>query len=155
MKPAAPITCLLRQSRALKTMILWRAEGVTWMHSVKKGFWKGLQYKQEYVCTVVSFEVAGLQHVTLLRKTYSQSVSQKIKTYVFPKLGIRLEFTKSPHHGQQQICFVTTKRREHWKMPFWEINISEHDIVQHTNHHWKIFFSLFIINLFGIWTRNK
>ena len=83
------------------------------MRSVKKGFLKGLQYKQEYVCTVVSFEVAGLQHATLLRKTYSQSVSQKIKTYdVFPKLGNQTRvYQKSPPWSATNLfCYNQEKR---------------------------------------------
>ena len=44
--------------------------------------------------------------------------------------------------------FFLLQPAERWKMPSWERNIPEHDMIKNTNHHGEIFFSLFIIYLF-------
>ena len=49
--------------------------------------------------------------------------------------------------------FLQAVERE--KMPSWERNISEHDIIQHKQITTKKCFYLFIINLVWIWNRNS
>ena len=64
---------------------------------------------------------------------HRQGVSQKINNWWrFLQIGeIRLLFTKGCHHG----WWIEKKMMqpiERWETPSWERNISEHDIIQHT-----------------------
>ena len=72
---------------------------------------------------------------------------------VFLKLGNQtIVFTKGRHHDRRQenvfLQFVEFK-----KMSSWERNISEHDIMQHTQIITEICF--FLYHKLGMWNRNK
>ena len=85
----------------------------------------------------------------------TRALARKLKLMTFSQnWGIRLVFAKRPHHDWQQICFVTTQRTLKNAILGKKYFRSWH-YTTYTNHHWEIFFSLFIINLVGIWTRNK
>ena len=72
-----------------------------------------------------------------------RALARKLKLVTFCRNWvIRLVFTKGRHHGWRQ------EKIERWKTPSWEINISEHGIIQHTKITNENFF-LFVYHKLG------
>ena len=86
-------------------------------------------------------------------KYNARALARKLKLMMFSwNWDIRQVCTKDHHHCWQQEIFFLLQHVECYKMSSWERNISKHDIIQHKQITYeKYFFSLFIINLVGIW----
>ena len=91
-------------------------------------------------------------------KNQFQYVSQKIKTAdVFLKLGKQTSVYERQPPWLAPTKFFLVQFIECWKMPSGERNISEHEIIEHTQITTKkcFFLCVSVINLVGIWNRNK